>query len=231
MKSMTFHDENQKYSLSIYENKEKAMEQGDAECRLFPSLSADIGLFCRTALWQRTVTPEALRAVSFYFGKVAGWPMEEILIELESGKTLPLSLSSKANKIWVKTKICKQIYENISLFSYSVIHDAVLVAGEHPFVFVESAHPNAVDVKTAEGLRATEPIRGLPMYFGSLAGDALRLAAVRSPLADDFVCMHILMYLISVGRAARGTDYHYRGGSYRAETGDSMCAARALTLV
>ena len=60
---------------------------------------------------------------------------------------------------------------------------------------------------------------------------ALRLAAVRSPLADDFVCMHILMYLISVGRAARGTEYHYRGGSYRAETGDTMCAARALTLV
>ena len=231
MKSMTFYDGNQKYSLSIFENKEKAMAYRGAECRLFPSLSADIGLLCRTALWKNTVTPEALRAASFYFGKVAGWPIKEIFAELENGTTLPIALSEKEDEIWIKTKICKQLFENILVFSSSVMHDAVLIEGENSFVFVESLHPDAVDVKTAEGLRATKPIAGLPLYFGSIADGELCLRAVRSPLADDLVCMHILMHLVSVGHAACGMEYHYSGGKYRAESEIFVSAARALTLV
>ncbi len=126
----------------------------------------------------------------------------------------------------IKIKICKENFENITVFSSSVGHQAVLFSCERPFVFVRSAHPNAVNLMVAEGLRATRPISKLPLYFGSLSGDSLRLAAVRSAAADDLVCMHILAYLASIGHAEYGKDYRYRGVIYRVESNLWVSGAR-----
>lgn len=118
----------------------------------------------------------------------------------------------------IKTKICKENFENITVFSSSVEHEAVLFSCERPFVFIRSAYPNAVNLMVAEGLRATRPISKLPLYFGSLSDGTLCLAAVRSTRADDLVCMHILAYLASIGHAEYGKDYRYHGSIYRAES-------------
>ena len=138
------------------------------------------------------------------------------------------SLSLNEEKCF-KIKICKENFENITVFSSSVAHGAVLVTCERPFVFIESVYPNAVNIKVAESLRSTKPISSLPLYFGSVFGDSLCLRAVRSAFADATTCMHILLYLASIDRAEYGRDYRYCGGTYRVEKSLLASAARTQT--
>ncbi len=235
MKSMTLYDGNQKYFLCIFESKEKACAQGIeksvAQCRLYPSLDADIGLVSKSAFWGERITPEALRAVSFYFGTVAGWPMKEIAVELGGGEICPLALAHKKEEIWIKTKICKELFEKISLFSSFVSHDAVLFLGDHPFVFVESGLPAAVNLKVAEGLRASKPIGDLPIIFGSLSGEELLLRSMRLPYIDDLIISHILAYLVRMHHAGCEKKYKCMGGIYRVLTPCSVLCARRLSIV
>ena len=232
MKHMTFYDENQKYSLYIHESKSQASAQKAEGCHLYPSLSCDIGLALRGAPYSDGVTPEALRAMSFCFGVVAGWPMDDITVECENGKEICLPLAhNKEDMIPIKTKICKDLFENITVLSSSVSHSAVIIQHERPFVFIESSLPSSVKPAAAEGLRCSKPIERLPLLFGSLSGDILLLNAVRLALVDDLMIAHLLCYLARIGHAAYGKDYEYRGGRFRVLSPFLACSHRRLKIL
>ena len=235
MRSKIFYDGNQNYSIRIFDSREQALACADtkdcAECRLFPSLNADIGFLCRGGFFGGSIPPEALRVVAFYFGMVAGWPIEEITVEDAEGKIRSLMLPKKQGNILVKTQICKDLFENITVFSSSAVHDAVLFTGKYPFVLVESAFPSAVHIGVAEGLRASKPIGNCPVLFASLSADALQMEAVRSKGIDDLVCLYVLSYLASIGHAAFGKEYKFREGAYCIESLFWGYSARALTPV
>ena len=232
MKHMTFYDENQKYSLYIHGGKSEALAQKNEGCHLYPSLSCDIGLALRGVPYSDGVTPEALRAMSFCFGVVAGWPMDDITVECENGKEICLPLvHKKEDMIPIKTKICKDLFENITVFSSSVSHSAALIQHEHSFVFIESNLPSSVNLAAAEGLRGSKPIEQLPILFGSLSGDALHLNAVRLAHVDDLVIAHLLCYLARIGHAAYGKVYKYKGGLFHVISPFLVCSCRRLKIL
>lgn len=240
MRSRLLYDQNQRLRLLSFDKKEQALAYKSdgkyAECRIFPSLGCDLGLAPQSALWGQRVTEEHLRAVSYYFGAVCGWPMDEITIEVEGGENIVLPLARDKNeKIPIKTKLCKQLYENIRIYSSSVAHEAVLFSGEYPFVFVPSKCPSAVDTHRAVGLKGDLPIAGLALFFGSVAeGELLLSSAIRgrqAPGADGAICTRILAYLCDAGQAEKGREYRFAEGIYRITEGGCAVSERAVSLI
>jgi hypothetical protein len=184
-------------------------------------------------LWGNTPTPQALRAVSYYLGISAGWPMREITLECEDGKIISLPLTHDSNeKNSQIIKICKQIFENITVFNASVKHGAALFYAPFAFVLIESEVIEAVDLSLVGGLRSADAnILGLPICFASLAEDALKLRVCQSGhgvlLADDVMHMLALAYFYQIGRADAGRLYFAAGGEYRVE-GNAVLSLRSL---
>ena len=228
MKKMTFFDENRDYPLYIYERREAALAEKGEGCCLYPSLFGDVGILDG----EERISPEAARAVSFYFGSVAGWPMGEIEVAREGEKTFLLPLCHKKEEmIPININICKELFENIVLFSSAVSRDAMLIRCEQPFVLIPSDEPAAVDLKKAESLRASLPIEKMPMLFGGVTGSALSLFAVRTEICDDRTVAHLLCALCRTGKAAYGTEYEYRGGRFCVKSPFLAVAKRRLKIL
>ena len=86
MRYKIFYDGKEKYTLASFDTRKMAeawikREESTPKCALFPSLSADIGLLSDAPLWGGEITPEALRAVSYYLGVCAGWPLEAVAVD------------------------------------------------------------------------------------------------------------------------------------------------------
>ncbi len=227
MRYKILYDGKEKHALAAFDTKEQALayikKKETAATALYPTLSADVGMLTHSPLWGNAPTPQSLRAVSFYLGISAGWPMREIEIECEDGKIISLSLSHDlAAKTPQKHKICKQMFENITVFNASVTHGAALFCAPFAFVLIESEEIEAVDLSLAQGLRSADAnILGLPICFASLAEDALKLRACQSGRgafsADDVMHMLALAYFYRIGRADAGRSYFAAGGEYRVD--------------
>ncbi len=240
MRYKLFYDENRKIPLYSVESRERAIALAESEKQslsvaLYPSLFADVGAVFCSDLWGREVTPEGLRAVGFYFGRVLGWPFPEITVECEGERVLSIPLYGVTENLSVKTKICKQLFENICIYSHSVSHSAVLFSPPFSFVLVESEECEAVNFAVAEELRADREIGDLPLCFASLKGEKMQLRVMRRGKGeveiDDRLCLSVLSYFIETERAAYGREYSALGGKYRIEQSRAAEAVRSLEIL
>jgi len=232
MRYKTLYDGQEKHTLASFDTKEQAQayikNTETAATALYPTLSADVGMLTHSPIWGSAPTPQALRAASYYLGVSAGWPMREIAMECESEKIITLSLSpDPTGKIPQKRKICKQMFENITVFNANAEHAAALFSAPFAFVLIGSEAVEAVDLSLAGGLRSADAnIFGLPICFASPEGDVLKLRACQSGrgtvFADDVMHMLALAYLYRIGRAEAGRSYFAAGGEYRVEGGFSV---------
>lgn len=231
------YDGQEKHALASFDTKEQAQayikNTETAATALYPTLSADVGMLTHAPLWGNTPTPQALRAVSYYLGISAGWPMREITLECENEKMFSLPLfHDPTGKIPKKCKISKQLFENITVFNSAVKHEATLFGAPFAFVLIGSETVEAVDLSHAGSLRSADAnILGLPICFASLADDSLKLRACLGGrgalLADDVMHMLALAYFYRIGRADAGRSYFAAGGEYRVE-GSFAVSLRSL---
>ena len=231
------YDGQEKHALAAFDTKEQAQafikKAETVATALYPTLSADVGMLTHSPLWGSTPTPQALRAVSYYLGISAGWPMQEITLECGNEKILSLPLShDPSEKNPQKYKICKQLFENITVFNAAVKHEAAIFSAPFAFVLIGSESVEAVDLSLVGGLRSADAnILGLPICFASLAEDALKLRACQSGrgalLADDVMYMLALSYFYRIGRADAGRSYFAASGEYRVE-GNTVLSLRSL---
>lgn len=241
MRTIQLYDGKEKYTLASFDSREKAIafvRQDDfaPKCALYPSHFAEIGMISYSPLWGNAITPEALRAVSYYFGILCGWPMKTIAVECENKSILSLDLTKNPmEENFQKLKIYKQSFAKSTVFSSSASHDAILVQGENSFLLIESDLVNAVDLSTAELLRTEKmPRIDSPICFASLSDDALQLRACKrgrgEVCADDLSYMHALAYFLSIGRAVPDRMYAAAGGLYRIR-GSAAESLRALSVI
>lgn len=242
MRYKIFYDGKEKYTLASFDTREMAeawikREGGTPKCALFPSLSADIGLLSDAPLWGGEITPEALRAVSYYLGICAGWPLEAVTVDCGAKTPISLSLASRSEeKISEKIKFCKQLFESTEVFTSSLSHVAVRFFAPFSFVLIESECPSAVDLCTAEGLRnADDPRLSCPICFASLQEKRLLLRACMRGLgeitADDSMYTRALAYFYLRGRVSMEDTYEGGGGFYRVCKNQTVEALRALSTV
>ncbi len=240
MRYEIFYDGKEKYPLCSCDTKEMAEawikeEANGKKCALFPSLSADIGLMADSPLWGGEITPEALRAVSYYLGILAGWPMDAVSVDCGEKKPRLLPLASKSEeKISCILRFCKQMFENTTVFCSSVSHAAVRFHAPFPFVMIDSACPRAVDLYVAKAMREEDEAHiSLPLCFAALEGESLFLRACmrgRAEVqADDSMYMRALAYFYLSGRASIGAVYEGNGGFYRVRENQTVEALRILS--
>lgn len=226
MRAIKLYDGKEEYTLASFMSKEQAAafvreKTLSLKCALFPSLSADIGLICASPLWGNAVTPEALRAVSYYFGVLCGWPQREITVACESGSILSLELTKRSVcENSQKIKICKPKFTKTEVFNASVRHEAVAIRAETEFLLIASDHPNTVDPSAVETLRAPDALRvDVPICFASLSEAELCLRVCLrgrgEAFADDLLYMQALAYFYWIGRASPDRMYAAAGGLYR----------------
>jgi hypothetical protein len=226
MRIKNYCDGKEEYPLASSDSREAAetfikKERRCAALALYPSLSADIGLLSRSPLWGREVTPEAMRAISYYFGVQLGWPLELAEVSCENGKTISVPLSrNPLSDISEKINICKEMFEKTIVFAPFASHAAVRFRSPFEFILVESECVDAVDPSLSESLFSKDaPRLGLPVCFASLENRSLRLRAVvrgiGETVADDAMYMRALAYFYFVGRAEARILYEAAGGAYR----------------
>ena len=242
MRYKIFYDGKEKYTLASFDTREMAeawieREENAPKCALYPSLSADIGLLSDALPWGREITPEALRAVSYYLGICAGWPLEAVTVDCGAKTPISLALASHSEeKISEKIKFCKQIFENTEVFVSSVSHTAVRFFHPFPFILIESECPSAVDLGAAEGLQtANDPRLTCPICFAALQERQLLLRTCMRGLgeikADDSMYMRVLAYFYLCGRASMEDTYEGGGGFYRVCKNQTVEALRSLSSV
>lgn len=240
MRYKIFYDGKEKYTLASFDTREMAevwikREERSPKCALFPSLSADIGLLSDAPLWGREITPEALRAVSYYFGICAGWPLDVVAVECGEKKLISLPLvSNSEEKIYQRIKICKQMFENTEVFTAFSSHTAIRFFSPFSFVLIESECPDAVDLCTAEGMQTAEKCRlSCPICFAALREKNLLLRACMrgrgEMTADDSMYMRALAYFYLRGRASMEDTYVGGGGFYRVCENQTVEALRTLS--
>lgn len=237
MKYKLFYDNNRRISFFSADTEEQALsllqgvESGSAVA-IYPSLRAELGVLFRSELWGDFCTSEGLRAVAFYFNRVIGWPIRDLLIELKNKSTVLLPVSFETEEIPIKTKICKQFYEKINVCANSVTHAATLFAPPHPFLLIEGEHIEAVDLLALRGVQAAH---AMPICLACPSEDALSLRVMngigRECPADDRLCLCALSYFIREGRALHGKEYSAAGGKYRIKKNGEAEAMRPLSLV
>ena len=241
MRTIKLYDGKEEYILASFASKEQAAafvseKAPSPRCALFPSLSADIGMIAGSPLWGNAVTPEALRAVSYYVGILCGWPQKEISVACENGRILLLPLAKQERQeILQKAKICKPTFAKTQVFDAFVTHTAVEIRAENTFLLIESDAPNAVAPSTVETLRTPEVLRiNLPICYALLSDAELRLRVLLrgkgEALADDLLYMHALAYFHSIGRTVPDRAYAAAGGAYRIR-GSAAESLRTLSLV
>ena len=242
MRIKTFCDGKEEYTLASFDTRELAeafvkREKKRISVALYPSLSADIGLLCRSPLWGNESMAEALRALSYYLGIHAGWPMENVTVECENGNVISLPLvANPLADILIKTSFCKQTFENVDIFAPFAEHSAVRFAPPHAFLLIDSACVDAVNLSGAESFFSKDaPRMDLPVCFASLQGNVLRLRTlvrdIGEVVADDTMYMCALFYFFSAGRAEKGILYEAENGTYRIVDGCTVEAARRLSPV
>ncbi len=239
MRYKLLYDQNRKIPLYSAENRAQALVAVESAAEplcvaLFPSLKAEIGVLFRSALWGGLVTLEGLRAVGYYFGRILGWPLREILVELEDGRTEAVPLFfEETEENPIKTKICKQLFSSICLSTHFVSHSAVLFSPPYAFLLVESVEEKAVNFGALQGLRADREVGDIPICFAALDGEEMRIRAMlrenREILADDRICLSALAYFLETERAAYGKEYRALGGKYCVERSGAAVARRLLT--
>lgn len=234
------YDGQEKHALAAFDTKEQALayinKTETAATALYPTLSADVGMLTHAPLWGNTPTSQSLRAVSYYLGISAGWPMREITLECENEKMFSLPLfHDPMGKIPQKCKISKQLFENITVFNATIKHEAMLLNAPFAFALIESEKVEAVDLSLAGGLRSADTnILGLPICFASLVGDTFKLRVFQSGrgavLADDVMHMLALACFYRIGRADAERSYFAADGEYRVE-GGAVVSLRSLCAV
>ena len=226
MRMKIYCDGKEEYPLASLDSKEAAeafieKERRSAALALYPSLSADIGLLSHSPLWGWEVTPEAMRAISYYFGVQLGWPLDLAEISCENGKIISIPLAQNPlSDISEKINICKEMFEKTVVFVPFASHVAVRFRPPFDFILIESECADAVDPLLAESLFSKDaPRLGLPICFASLEKKTLRLRAVKrgvgETMADDAMYMRALAYFYFIGRAEAGAWYEAADGAYR----------------
>lgn len=238
MRYKLFYDNNRKIPLFSAESREQALacaETAEEELcvALFPSLRADIGVLFRSALWGSLIPLEGLRAVGFYFGKILGWPMKEIVAECEDKSLISIpTFCDKTEEVQIKTNVCKQLFENICIYTHSVSHSAYLFAPPYSFIMVESSLVEAVDFSALQGLCSDRDIGGLPLCFAALDKEKISLRVMRRTagelMADDYICLYALSCFLKTERAVYGKEYEACFGRYRIEKDGTAVAIRPL---
>ncbi len=242
MRTIILSDGNEEYTLCSLGAREQAEawireKKDSAALALYPTLSADIGLVCRSPLWGGEITPQALRAVSYYFGILAGWPMISISVEAENGKIFLLPLmTDREEKNPQKTTFCKQLFTNMVVLTSSVSHPAVRFCAPFSFIMIESEHTEAVDISLSEGFRTSDALRAdVPICFASIEEDRLCLRACMrghgEMRPDDMMHMRALSYFYLCGRAEQGRLYKGAEGLYRIAGGRVAESLRRVSCV
>lgn len=240
MKMKIYCDGKEEYPLASCDSREAAeafikKERRSAALALYPSLSADIGLLSQSPLWGSAVTPEAMRAISYYLGIQLGWPLDLAEISCENGKTISIPLAQNPlSDISEKINICKEMFEKTIVFAPFASHAAVRFRPPFNFILVESECVDAVDPALAESLFSKDAPRiGLPVCFASLEKRVLRLRAIVRGIgeigADDAMYMRALAYFYFVGRAEAGAWYEAAGGAYRVLGASAVESLRKLS--